>query len=71
MRILTVCSKTLYNVDKGVQRGLSYEMGRLFVDDPNKKLAKDKKGKQKHLKVGDITQVEPNINAGIKYMRCR
>lgn len=51
IRILTVYSKTFYFVDKGVQRGSSYEMGRLFVDDLNKKLANAKKLKQKHLKV--------------------
>jgi ABC-type amino acid transport substrate-binding protein len=49
IRILTVYNKTFYFVDKGVQRGSSYDTGRLFVDDLNKKLAKDKK--QKHLKV--------------------
>jgi len=51
IRILTVYSKTFYYVDKGVQRGSSYDMGRLFVDDLNKKLAKDNKQKLKHLKV--------------------
>jgi membrane-bound lytic murein transglycosylase MltF len=51
VRILTVYSKTFYFVDKGVQRGASYEMGRLFVEDLNKKLAKDKKLKNKNLKV--------------------
>jgi membrane-bound lytic murein transglycosylase MltF len=47
IRILTVYSKTFYFVDKGVQRGGSYEIARLFVDDLNKKLAKDKALKQK------------------------
>ena len=51
VRILTVYSKTFYFVDKGVQRGSSYDMGRLFVEDLNKKLASDKKLKQKNLKV--------------------
>jgi membrane-bound lytic murein transglycosylase MltF len=51
IRILTVYSKTFYFVDKGVQRGGSYEAGSLFVEDLNKKLAKDNKPKQKHLKV--------------------
>jgi membrane-bound lytic murein transglycosylase MltF len=51
IRILTVYSKTFYFVDKGVQRGASYEMGSLFVDDLNKKLTKDSKLKHKHLKV--------------------
>lgn len=51
VRILTVYSKTFYFVDKGVQRGTAYDMGRLFVEDLNKKLARDKKQKQTHLKV--------------------
>ena len=51
VRILTVYSKTFYFVDKGVQRGASYDIGSLFADDLNKKLAKDSKLKQKHLKV--------------------
>ena len=51
VRILTVYSKTFYFVDKGVQRGSSYDMGRLFVEDLNRKLARDNKLKQKNLKV--------------------
>lgn len=52
IRILTVYNKTFYFMDKGVQRGGSYDIGRLFVDDLNKKLAKDNKhNKHKHLKV--------------------
>jgi len=51
VRILTVYSKTFYFVDKGVQRGSSYDMGRLFVEDLNKKLARDKKLKNENLKV--------------------
>jgi membrane-bound lytic murein transglycosylase MltF len=51
IRILTVYSKTFYFVDKGTQRGASYDTFRLFEEDLNKKLAKDKKLKQKHLKV--------------------
>jgi len=50
IRILTVYSKTFYFVDKGVQRGASYDAGRLFVDDLNKKLAARNK-QRKHLKV--------------------
>jgi membrane-bound lytic murein transglycosylase MltF len=49
IRILVVHSKTFYFVDKGVQRGASYDMGRLFVEDLNNRLAKDNKLKQKHL----------------------
>ena len=33
IRILTVYSKTLYTVDKGVQRGAAFDAGRLFVED--------------------------------------
>jgi membrane-bound lytic murein transglycosylase MltF len=51
IRVLTVYSKTFYFVDKGVQRGAAYDAGNLFVEDLNKKLAKDKKLGHKHLKV--------------------
>jgi membrane-bound lytic murein transglycosylase MltF len=51
IRILTVYSKTFYTVDKGVQRGAAFDAGRLFVEDLNKKLAKEKKLQQKHVKV--------------------
>jgi len=51
IRILTVYSKTFYFVDKGSQRGAAYDIGRLFEEDLNKKLAREKKLKQKHLKV--------------------
>jgi membrane-bound lytic murein transglycosylase MltF len=51
IRVLTVYSKTFYTVDKGIQRGAAYDAGTLFVEDLNKKLAKDNKLKQKHIKV--------------------
>lgn len=51
IRILTVYSKTFYFVDKGDQRGSSYDIGNRFVTDLNKQLLKAKKLKQKHLKV--------------------
>jgi membrane-bound lytic murein transglycosylase MltF len=51
IRVLTAYSKTLYTVDKGVQRGAVPDMFRLFEEDLNKKLAKEKKLKGKHLKV--------------------
>jgi membrane-bound lytic murein transglycosylase MltF len=51
IRILTVYSKTFYFVDKGAQRGSTYDIARLFVEDLNQKLAKDKTSKQKNLKV--------------------
>jgi membrane-bound lytic murein transglycosylase MltF len=51
IRVLTVYSKTFYTVDKGVQRGAAYDAATLFVEDLNKKLAKDNKLKQKHIKM--------------------
>jgi membrane-bound lytic murein transglycosylase MltF len=45
IRVLTIYSKTFYFVDKGTQRGATYDWVRLFEEDLNKKLAK------KHLKV--------------------
>jgi membrane-bound lytic murein transglycosylase MltF len=48
IRVLTVYSKTFYFVDKGTQRGLTYDIMRLFEEDLHKKLAKERK--QKHLK---------------------
>ena len=42
IRVLTVYSKTIYFVDKGAQRGTTYELFRLFEEDLNKKLAKEK-----------------------------
>lgn len=51
IRVLTAYSKTFYFVNKGVQRGSTYELVRLFEDDLNKKLLKQKKLKSKNLKV--------------------
>jgi membrane-bound lytic murein transglycosylase MltF len=51
IRVLTVYSKTFYFMDKGVQRGVTHDYFRQFEDDLNKKLAKQGKLKQKHLKV--------------------
>jgi len=51
IRVLTTYSKTFYFVDKGVQRGATHDFTRLFEADLNKKLAKDKQLKQKHLKL--------------------
>jgi membrane-bound lytic murein transglycosylase MltF len=45
IRVLVTYSKTHYFVDKGTQRGLTYDFGRMFEDDLNKKL------KKKHLRV--------------------
>ncbi|MDG4551565.1 MAG: transporter substrate-binding domain-containing protein [Candidatus Contendobacter sp.] len=38
IRILVSYSKTFYFVDRGSQRGLAYDVGRLFEDDLNRKL---------------------------------
>ena len=45
IRILVTYSRTHYFVDKATQRGLTYDMGRLFEDSVNKKL------KKKHVRV--------------------
>ena len=50
IRVLTVYSKTFYFLDKGTQRGLTYDIFRLFESDLNKKLAKAKK-KRRHLNI--------------------
>jgi membrane-bound lytic murein transglycosylase MltF len=42
IRILVPYSKTLYFVDRGQQRGLAYDVFRLFEEDLNKRLKKDK-----------------------------
>ncbi|HEV8490665.1 MAG TPA: transporter substrate-binding domain-containing protein [Candidatus Angelobacter sp.] len=51
IRVLTVNSKTLYFVDKGVLRGIVVDYARLLEDDLNKKLLAEKKLKNKNLKV--------------------
>lgn len=51
IRVLVVPSKTSYFIDKGVQRGATYELVRAFEEDLNKKLAKQKKLGHKNLKV--------------------
>ena len=51
IRVLTVNSKTFYFHDKGVLRGTTVEYYRLFEKELNKKLAAEKKLKNKNLKV--------------------
>ena len=51
IRILTTYSKTNYFVDRGTQRGATYDFFRVFEDDLNRKLAKEGRLKGKHLKV--------------------
>jgi len=51
IRVLTVNSKTFYFLDKGVQRGTVVDSLHLFEDGLNKRLAAEKKLKNKNLKV--------------------
>ena len=51
IRVLTVYSKTIYFVDKGVLRGTAVDYARLFEEELNKKLLAEKKLKNKNLKV--------------------
>ncbi len=51
IRVLVVPSKTFYFVDKGVQRGATYDFVRQFEVDLNKKLAAQKKLSHRNLKV--------------------
>ena len=46
IRVLTIYSKTFYFVDKGTQRGATYDLFRLFEEDLNKRLAQEQKLKQ-------------------------
>ena len=51
IRVLTVNSRTIYFVDKGVLRGTAVDYARLFEEELNKKLAAEKKLKNKNLKI--------------------
>jgi len=70
IRVLTVNSKTIYFVDKGVLRGTAVDYARLFEDELNKKLAAEKKLKNKNLKVRMVfipvqrDQLLPGLAAG-------
>ena len=70
IRVLVVPSKTFYYVDKGVQRGITYEFVRKFEDDLNKTLAREKKLGSKHLKVKFLfipsgrAEIADRLNAG-------
>jgi membrane-bound lytic murein transglycosylase MltF len=70
IRVLTVNSKTIHFLDKGVLRGTAVEYVRLFEDELNKKLAADKKLKNKNLKVRAVfipvqrDQLLPGLVAG-------
>lgn len=70
IRVLTVNSKTIHFLDKGVQRGTAVDFVRLFEEELNKKLAAEKKLRHKHLKVRAVfnpvrrDQLLPWIAAG-------
>ena len=70
IRVLTVNSKTFYFLDKGVQRGTVVDYFKMFEDELNKKLAADKKLKNKNLKVRVVfipvrrDQLLPGLAAG-------
>ena len=70
IRVLTVNSKTSYFLDKGVQRGIVVDYFRVFEDELNKKLAAEKKLKDKNLKVRVVfipvrrDQLLPGLAAG-------
>lgn len=51
LRVLTTNSKTFYFVDKGVQRGITYDAFMEFERSLNASLLKQNKLKQKHLKI--------------------
>lgn len=51
IRVLVVPSKTFYFVDRGVQRGATYDFVRQFENDLNKRLAAQKKLNHKNLQV--------------------
>ena len=70
IRVLTVNSKTIYFLDKGVLRGTAVDYVRLFEEELNKKLAAEKKLKNKNLKVRLVfipvrrDQLLPRLAAG-------
>ncbi len=70
IRVLTVNSKTIHFVDKGVLRGAAVDYARLFEKELNEKLAKEKKLKNKNLKVNVVLipvrrdQLLPALAAG-------
>ncbi|HIE9261489.1 TPA: transglycosylase SLT domain-containing protein [Klebsiella variicola subsp. variicola] len=51
IRVLTTYSKTFFFIDKGTQRGTTHDIFMALENDLNKQLAKDKKLKQRHLKL--------------------
>ena len=66
IRVLVVPSKTFYFVNKGVQRGATYEFVRQFEDDLNAKLAKQKKlPKNVKVKVFFVPMGRPELAAAL------
>lgn len=51
IRVLTTYSKTFFFIDKGTQRGATHDLFIAFEKSLNQQLEKDKKLKQRHLKV--------------------
>jgi len=51
IRVLTVHSKTIYFLDKGVPRGIAVDYARLFEEELNRKLAAEKKLRHRNLKL--------------------
>jgi membrane-bound lytic murein transglycosylase MltF len=51
IRVLTVNSKTIYFIDKGVQRGTAVDYARMFEKELNDRLAAENRLKNKNLKV--------------------
>lgn len=64
IRVLVPYSKTLYFVDRGTQRGLLYEMFRLFEDDFNKKLKKKRLRVQVFFMPTGRDELIPSLLAG-------
>jgi membrane-bound lytic murein transglycosylase MltF len=70
IRVLTVNSKTIYFVDKGVTHGLAVDIARQFEDSLNRKLIAEGKLKNKNLKVRVVfipvhrDQLLPGLVAG-------
>ena len=70
IRVLTVNSKTIYFIDQGVQRGVVVDAFRLFEEELHRKLAADKKLRNKGLKVRVVfiplrrDQLLPSLAAG-------
>jgi membrane-bound lytic murein transglycosylase MltF len=65
IRVLVPYSKTLYFVDRGQPRGLAYDAFRLFEDDLNKRLRKDKVKVHVVFKADARGDLIDDLNAGL------